>query len=394
MNGARKGKRGITVAALVVVTTLLVTGWLHWSRRQEVAAPLSSPVPPAPHVAESRFRNPRDASSAPSVSTDAPSADPVSELDACGLQKVRSGAAGAEDFNSVVIAATRETHDRWKAALLDSPDTRARATGLLLQRSESLREDSAVQAEESRDELVQLAAGGSDPAVYAIAVGLCQKELSNAVTAGACQRISLTEWARVDPSNAVPWIAVAQAARARGDLQAEAAAFARGAEARQMHYSGESMLQSGLTEVPRDATPAEKASLSVELIGYEAAFIGPELSEVMRYCSVAAVKQTNIREECNAVAELLVGPETSLLYFSLGIRLGERVGWPPQQVQQLSAEKEALFQLEAGNTLVPSSCDGVARINTFIDDRVRLGEIAALRELRDQHEPSAQPVSP
>lgn len=384
MSGGRKGKWGIAVAALVVVTTLLVIGWLHRSQRQEIAAYLSSPASPAPHVAESRFRNPRGASSAPTVSTDAPSVDPVSEVEACGLQKVRSGGAGAEDVNSVVIVATRETHDRWKAALLDSPDNRARAVGLLLQRFESLGEGSALQAEEARDELVQLAAGGSDPTVYAIAVGLCQKEQSDAVTAGACQRISLTEWARVDPSNAVPWIAVAQAARARGDLQAEAAAFARGAEARKMHNSGESMLRSGLTEVPRDVTPAEKASLSVALIGYEAAFIGPELTEVMRYCSVAAVKQTAVREECNAVANLLVGPETTLLYFSLGIRLGERVGWPAERVQQLSAEKEALFQLEAGNTLVPSSCEAISRINTFINDRVRLGEIAALRELRDQ----------
>jgi hypothetical protein len=289
MSGGRKGKRGITIAALVVVAALTVMGWLHRSQPQEIAPSLSSPAP-APHVAEPRIRVPRDANSAAPVSTHAPTADPASNTDVCGIQRVRPAGATAEEVDDGVIEATRETHDRWKAALLDSPDTRARAVGLLLQRFESLREDSVVQAEESRDELVQLAAGESDPALYAIAVGLCQKnELSAAVTAGACQRISLTGWARTDPGNAMPWIAVAQAARARGDFQAEAAAFTRGAETHRIRSPGESMFQFGLQEVPRDATPAEKASLSIELIGHEVAFIGPELSEIMRYCSVTAV---------------------------------------------------------------------------------------------------------
>jgi hypothetical protein len=311
----------------------------------------------------------------------------------CGIQKVRPAGADAEDVNGGVTEATRETHDRWKAALLDSPDTRARAVGLLLQRLESLREHSTVQAEESRDELVQLAAGGGDPALYAIAVGLCQtNELSAAVTTGACQRISLTEWSRADPSNAMPWIAVAQAARARGDFQAEGAAFTRAAVAHSVRSPGESMFHFGLEEVPRDATPAEKASLSIELIGYQVSFIGPELSEVMRYCSADTIKQTRIRKDCAAVAELLVGPETTLLYFSLGAKLGERVGWPAERVRQLSDEKEGLLRIAASNTLIPRSCDAISRINTFIDERERLGEIGALRELRDQGAPSGQPV--
>ncbi|HWW79586.1 MAG TPA: hypothetical protein VNY82_08310 [Steroidobacteraceae bacterium] len=153
------------------------------------------------------------------------------------------------------------------------------------------------------------------------------------------------------------------------------------------------MFQFGLEEVPRDATPAEKASLSIELIGHEVSFIGPELSEIMRYCSADAVKQSEIRKDCNAVAELLVGPETTLLYFSLGAKLGERVGWPVERVHQLSDEKEELLRLSASNTLVPGSCDAISRINTFINERGRLGEIGALRELRDQREPSGPPVS-
>lgn len=94
-----------------------------------------------------------------------------------------------------------------------------------------------------------------------------------------------------------------------------------------------------------------------------------------------------------AVAELLVGPETTLLYFSLGTKLGERVGWPAERVHQLSDEKEELLRISASNTLIPVSCAAISRINTFVDERARVGEIGALRGLRDQREPSGQPMS-
>ena len=163
MSGGRKGKWGIAVAALVVVAALLVAGWLHRSQPQEVAASLPSPAP-APHVSEeAHIRVPRGATSAAKLSIDAPTADPSSNADVCGIQKVRPAGANAEDLDGGVIEATQETHDRWKAALLESSDTRAGAVGLLLQRFESLREGSAVQAEESRDELGSTGGRGRPP---------------------------------------------------------------------------------------------------------------------------------------------------------------------------------------------------------------------------------------
>lgn len=312
--------------------------------------------------------------------------DSASGTEVCGFGRVPAATVPPDDINQYVFDKSQKTYQRWKASLLDSSNLRARAIGLLLQRGEHLRGDSVELSEVSRDELIQLAAGGSDPAVYALAVALCSKQLSDAVDDGACQRISLTEWARVDPGNAVPWMAVAQAARARGDIQAEAVAFARAAEARKMVSPGDSMSSSGLTEVPQDATALEKTALSIELIGYEAALVAPGLHETMLYCSAAAVKQDEIRKECSAVAELLVGPGTTLLYFSLGAKLGERAGWPAVRVTELTAEKEALMQLQRSDEKNLWSCDTVARMNAFVNERARIGELAALRNLRDQRD--------
>ena len=396
MSGGRKGKWGIAVAALVVVATLLVMAWLHRRQAREVAA--ISPPPPS-HAVERRIDVfPPDVSSA-KASRRAATAKPASGTEVCGFGNVPATTADANDINQFVIGKTRKAYERWKTVLLDSSDLRARAFGLVLQRAEFLRDDSASQADESRDELVQLAAGGQDAAVYAIAAGLCRTGLSDADAdadadaAGACQRISLTEWARLDPDNAVPWIAIAQDARTRGDTRAEASAFEHAAAARKIDNSGDSLLPFALSEMPRDATPVEKSALTNELIGYEAAWGRPELSEISRYCSVAAVNQDQTRKECNAVAELLVSPGTTMLYFSFGGRLGERVGWPAERVRQIADEKEVLQQLENRNEQNPWSCDTVSRVNAFIVERERVGEIGALRELRDQREPSRQPVS-
>jgi hypothetical protein len=109
--------------------------------------------------------------------------------------------------------------------------------------------------------------------------------------------------------------------------------------------------------------------------------------------SVAAVDQDETSKECSAIAELLVGPGTTLLSFGLGGRLGERVGWPTERVHQIAAEREALLRILSDNEQNLWSCDTLSRVNEFIDKRLRQGEITALRELKDQRERPGQPVS-
>jgi hypothetical protein len=238
MSGGRKGKWGITLLAFVVATVLLVMGWLHWRQPREVAA--ISPPPP-PRAAERRLDvSPHAVSTTLTAPPRASTAEPASGTEVCGFGNVPATTADANDINQFVIGKTRKAYDRWKAALLDSSDLRARAIGLVLQRAEFLRDDSAAQADESRDELVQLAAGGQDAAVYAIAASL-----------------------------------------------------------------------------------------------------------------------------------------------------GERVGGPAERMHQIAYEKEALQQLETSNERNLWSCDTVSRVNTFIVERERLGEVGALRELRDRREPPA-----
>jgi len=387
MSGSRKITWRVACAAVVAVIILLVTGWVYNGRARE--AKILAAAPPfgtrRVGVSSHTFSNvmpPR-----------APPAEPAVGLGSCGIAKVPDTTDDDSESYDLTISATPKAHDRWEAALLDSSDSRARAIGLVIRRMQLIRAGATVQAEESRDELVQLAAGAGDPALYAIAIGLCRAPSSDANMTGACQRISLSEWTRLDPDNAVPWILTAQAARGKNDAQAEATAFARAAATHKVDNSSDSLLSFGLMELPQDIPPAEKAGLAIELVGYEAAWGGPELSEISRYCSADALRRDEAHKECDAVAELLVNHGGTILNLGLGVRIGERVGWSSERLQEISRERDALIRL-LPDERQGWSCETVYRENEFIDKRAQLGELGALRDIRDRPAPSSQPLSP
>jgi hypothetical protein len=387
MSGGPKITWRVVGAAAVVAVILLALGWVYNERPRAAKV-----VAPPPRVG----MRPKAVASRKLSNVVPPHVMPASgpaSVEECGITELPPPDADVSESYDQVIAAAPEAHKRWEAALLDSSDSHARAVGLLIRRFELLRAGSPVQAEESRDELVQLAAGAGDSALYALAVGQCRKSPADADTAGACQRISLSEWARLDPDNAEPWIAIAQAASRRNDTQAEAVAFARAADTHKIDNESASLLSFGLAELPQGITPAEKMSLSIELIGFESAWGGPELSEIAHYCSIEALRGDETHKECDAVAELLVNHGGTILNLGLGVRIGERVGWPSERVKEILREREALFRL------IPDerhswSCETVYRTNEFIDKRTQLGELGALRDIRDAHASSGQPMSP
>jgi hypothetical protein len=387
MSGGRKITWRVVGAASVVAVILLATGWEFKERSRPLAAFT------APH----RVDIPPVAAASHHLSNVAPPHPPpaggATGVDECGISKTPSTTSEGGEGDWARISAGEKTRAQWEAALLDSSDFHARAVGLTIHGFELLQTGSTVQAEESRDEVVQLAAGAGDPALYAVALGLCRKTSAIAGPADACQRITVSEWTRLDPDNVVPWLLAAQAARSKSDTQAESLAFTKAANAHKVDdYSG-SLLSYGLTELPRGLLPAQKMALTIKLIGIEAAWGTPALSEINRYCSDAALKRDETRAECGDVAELLVSHSTDILTFTVGLRLGGRVGWPPEREKSLWQERDELYGL-LPNESSGISCDFVNRMNAYIDKRAQLGELGALRDIRDGRASSSQQMIP
>jgi tetratricopeptide (TPR) repeat protein len=281
---------------------------------------------------------------------------------------------------------TKATAARWLAALQNSGDLRSRAAGLLLE-SKVTDGDSGPRAEQIFTAAVQLAAGAEDPAVYGLAVSMCGRYIGTDA-AGACQQISLQRWAQLDPDNAVPWLFLAAAAQASHDTGAEADAFSHAAKAHKVDSYGDSLFAFAEPELPQDVTPLARSYFAIEVIGVEAALWAPQYGAVNQHCSREAMQDSNVRQQCDSLAQLLVRNGTTLLDLGLGRNIGARAGWSSERVNELAQQQDALRQ--AITQLSPSdddklwTCDAVSRMNAYMSQRVRLGELGAAREVLER----------
>lgn len=262
----------------------------------------------------------------------------------------------------------------------------------------------AARFAEARDALAQMATTTRDPRVYALAFNVCGAMPNEA----SCQRLSAEQWARLDPGNAAPWLFALDRAEQRRDMAAQNEALHRIATSARsdQHYFALSGLV--LAHTPSDdAAMSAKLTLAVEMIGIAAAHSVPGYQGLTHACSGAALKDSNRRETCSAVAELFVAGSDTLIERSIGVRLGEKLGWPAERVDRLRGEFAAYTESVAAASVAgpPDACLGTARVLDGLARNVRLGEVGALREwvarskkkpedfIRTEREEQARPVA-
>ena len=308
-------------------------------------------------------------------------ADLSGEIDVCGVGKVRLDRDDWTATGKFFDVLTKKSRMRWLSALRNSDDYRARAAGLYM---EGILDRDAPQTdpESARDELVQLAMGTNDPAIFALAHIKCSQGLDDSVSPGACPQLSIEQWTRADSDNAVPWLQLAAKARRENNGAAEAAAFAHAAQAHAYEGYNWSLFAFAQPAMPSDITAADRWYLAAQVVGVEAAMAAP-YQQLFRHCSRDALNDANVRPQCSALAELMVARATTLLNFSMGKALGARVGWPAERVdnltQQLDASLQAIAQMMPSDPDQQWSCDSVARGNAYMSEWVQLGELGLAR---------------
>ena len=227
--------------------------------------------------------------------------------------------------------------------------------------------------------LAGMAASSSDPFVYASALRACALFAVGDASAAACQMLSAAQWARIDPNNSVPWLYEASQAAERGDLATLAEAMNRVAQARSSQdYRGEA---EAIAEAAVREGPGE-ASATMLVIGESAAWPLPPYQVASKYCSGPSLADSNRRQICDSIAHRFADQGSNFLEQRIGIRMGERVGWPPEQVaaMRLRSEIEVLGYARGTTSGTINDCQGFARLRA---DRVRQaglgGEVAAAR---------------
>jgi hypothetical protein len=307
--------------------------------------------------------------------------DHSDEIDVCGVGKVKFDRDDWTATSKYFDALTQKSRRRWLSALRNSDDYRARAAGLYM---EGILDRDAPQTdpETARDELVQLAMGTNDPAIFALAHIKCSQGLDDSVSPGACPQLSIEQWTRADSDNAVPWLQLAAKARRENNRAAEAAEFAHAVQAHTYEGYNWSLFAFAQPAMPSDITAADRWYLAAQVVGVQAAMPVP-YQQLLRYCSRDAVNDANVRQQCSALAELMVTQATTLLSFSMGKSFGARVGWPAERIdnltQQLNASMQALAQMMPSDPDQQWSCDSVARGNAYMAEWVQLGELGLAR---------------
>jgi hypothetical protein len=273
----------------------------------------------------------------------------------------------------------------WRQTLVNGDDNQQRAAGLLLQSTEwdydsitgmPTRTHDAVLA---RDELVQLAAGLDNLPVYAMAVRACDQSYDPAPRDAACDRISLVKWAAMDPDNAAPWLEIAVAAHARSDQAAEFEAVSHAAHAHRIDFGNDSLLAYAISGMPPETTVLERAAFSERWIGHVGGDGQAHSFATSRYCTAEAVQRDSIRQQCEALAELLANQGRNTLDLQAAAAIGARLGWASERITAMRQEMSAIFRVEAPADKDPWSCDHVRAMNEFADIQVRSGELAAAR---------------
>lgn len=344
------------------------------------AAPASQPTMPRTF--------PQAARAVPVAAVATPLAADESEV--CGIGRIKTAEL---ERDPRFEAAQRRALDGLQRGLGNSTQELSRVTALALRAvaqepisSNCQGADCAVAlpqagAAEAREDLARLAIGTSSPVVYALALRVCERQRAE----GSCNMLSLQQWSRLDPANAVPWLATAHDASRRHEMSTVHEAMYRASLAQTVDAGETALLGAVLSGLPADLSPLERSMAMND--AFEQVIANFTLSAtgqsrmLVDYCSADAVRNANRQQGCAALAEVMVNKGRSLFDVALGTAIGARAGWPAERVEALKREREAMFQVSLRSVSVPTfwSCESLERQSRYFQEVAALGEVGGLR---------------
>jgi hypothetical protein len=232
-----------------------------------------------------------------------------------------------------------------------------------------------------RDQLARQALASHSPHIYAIAFEACQAPRTDKSVVDACQMLSADQWARLDPNNAIPWLHVANEAKARGDLAAVNEAMYRISKAHTSDMPWTALPSLAAKHLPADAPALTKAAITSQLMEVASHSV-PRHQTATQYCAAARPNDANRQQVCSAIAEVLTTKGTSLVDLSVGIAVAEYAGWPAERVAALRQERDAMEQVGASMPRTVQdkvNCTVIQKHAELIDELGKHGEVGTMR---------------
>lgn len=414
--GRQSSGRRIALVSATLVVLALVAGVAWWEAGNgDDSTVVQVPPPPGASVVATPIRL-TSAVEPPASAPEAAAASVASapdEVQICGGSWVRLAANGDPDGDSVAKATgagVAALEAEVLAAMESSSDERVQAAAHVYQFTgprfsriptsdckgdAACESEAGKQAEESlrhREALAGLARNSTDAQIYAWAYQACGGGPKR--TEGQCQLINAPQWSRLDPANAVPWLAVAK----------EAAHDRPALDDAMFHVAASERYDSGagaMTGILLDHMPPGEdnmygaLSVAARAIGFEAA---NEIrnTQALGACRSEDLADANRRGLCDKIAELLVGRSTTLLPVIVGRSMGKRLGWPSDRITTLEMEANAFnAALTAESVAMQTlSCHGLQAPLDRLRDYASIGEVESLRRRIATLRPEASTLLP
>lgn len=386
----REGRAAALGAALIVAALAWVALRAEVETESDVPAVRGSSFPWSFADGRAGVAEQAPAASAASASP----ADDVPHFEVCGFGRralppdepaSTAGALPSDDWPELEPAVAAAAH-RIAAQLQGERDEHSRAIGLWLAdvHERLLGQGTPSPAGSApRAALVGLALRTRDAEVYARAWAACHPG-SGPTDADdddhGCERLSVAQWARLDPGNAVPWLWSLQRASAqRSQPELAEALYRIGRSTRFDHGFGRAPAR--ILALEAAGLPSGlQALVAVSASGIESLNL-PAFGALSQACERAALADANRRALCEAVAERLVDASGSKLALAVGIGFGKRLGWPAARVLALERQyREAAQALQARAPRDFASCDGVPALRSYFRNVAAYGELGAARE--------------
>ena len=248
---------------------------------------------------------------------------------------------------------------------------------------------------ESTDQLAKIAIGSMDPSLYATAFHACNS--TDLPAKGFCQQISARQWAQRDPENGNAWLYVLT--HHPPELQGKANANVDAAMFRLSKTKTFDLEFPLLSKFPKNYTALQSENLLVQqelneiTLGLYMSSSLPAYQHIMNYCKGDLLEDVNRRQVCNQVANNLVDNDGTMLGYTIGKKMGERLEWSVEKLSELREEHDAMRGVElsllddltkpvnSAAEQITQSCQWTVRTSKQLMRRMQLGEIAYLRDL-------------
>lgn len=207
----------------------------------------------------------------------------------------------------------------------------------------------------AREPLIADALATRDSSAYALAYYACARRPQGAEAGGSCRLVSAAQWAQLDSNNLVAWAHAAREAQDRGDAAGRAEALRRAAQATESHWRADTILEPLGHSNVRNLDSATRSIAQLNAMGVRSAVPVPGIGLLREECADKAPMDDARRELCSTLGRTLADRGTTVMELSLGAAIGERAGWPDDEVRALRERRDAFQQALRGDP-APWTC--------------------------------------